>query len=173
MSKRRLRIHSATRPPSSTTHAGGEDRELDGAEQPSGDEQARRAAPARLQPRRVEDPRPLAHRPQPEAPGTGTEARSAREHVAGVTPRSSASGASSSAVLEHDRREPLHVVGHHVVAPEARRERAGGPLERERAARADAEREVAVVAGRVDEVDDVRPEVGGDVHRRDRVGRRR
>ena len=43
-------------------------------------------------------------------------------------------------MLEHRDREALDVVGHDVVAPDARGERAGGALQRERAPRADPER---------------------------------
>ena len=82
-------------------------------------------------------------------------------------------------VLEHRRRERLDVVGHDVRAADARGQRARGALQRERAARAHAEHEIAVVAGRLDEVDDVALQLGRDVDlrellrpHRDRLARR-
>ena len=78
----------------------------------------------------------------------------------GRRPRIIASDDSSSRCSSTDGREHLHVVGHDVRAADARGERARRPLQRERAARAHAEHQVAVVARRVDEVDDVALQLG-------------
>ena len=76
-------------------------------------------------------------------------------------------------VLEHDRCERLHVVGDDVAATDARGQRARRALDRERAARARAEEQIAVMARRVGDVDDVPAHLGRDVQARDALRPRR
>ena len=104
------------------------------------------AAPTRLQPRRVRIRAPACRRLHPSAPGTGTEA-----HHAAARPRSRRHGARRRGrAARGARARPARVASRR----RGRRSRvrgwrrgARGPLERQRAAWADPQREVAVVDG--------------------------
>ena len=127
------------------------------------------AAPVRVQPRRVSAAPDGSIYCQARGPGHRHRGEDVAEHVGGGEPAQLGVGGEEQPVLEHHRRDPLHVVGHHVVRPRLAasampaRCSASAPWAR-------AEGEVVVTAGRVGEIDDVVPQRRGDVDRRDRLG---
>src|SRR5688500_7676295 len=66
-------------------------------------------------------------------------------------------------MFEHAPGQQLEIVGNHIVAPRRGGEGAGGALEGQSTAGAHTEDEVALGAGRLDDIDDVALEAGGDV----------
>src|SRR5262249_47360372 len=97
------------------------------------------AAPVRDQPVRVSETRPPSTPPRA---GDRERGEQRRHDVLGGDAAEGGVGGDEEAVLEDRSRDPLHVVGDDVRAPEAGRERAGAPLQGQRAARARAQDEL-------------------------------
>jgi hypothetical protein len=78
-------------------------------------------------------------------------------------------GGKDQAVFEHAPGQQLEIVRNHIVAPRRGGEGAGRPLQGQGAPGTDPEDEVALGAGRLDDIDDVALEAGGDVDVRHRL----